>query len=71
MTEAHPGAGLGDYNNPGVTATVPTLSSWPNWIGPIQYLECPDQYVISHLGIRYELDTGKIRRVKITCRPIW
>jgi hypothetical protein len=72
VTESHPGAGLGDYDDPGRTTNVPDPKPIPGvlWIDPPHFLTCPDQYVISHLGIRYDLDKGKIRQMRIACRPI-
>lgn len=59
---------LGPYENPSLTPAVGP-SGGPI-IGPLHYLECPDEYVVTAFSLKYDTKKGKIRHVKITCRPL-
>jgi len=59
---------LGSYANPTATPAVGSIGLPP--IGPIEELNCPDQYVVTSLSLKYDESNGKIRRVKIGCRHL-
>lgn len=69
VSEPKAGEGLGSYKNPELTPAVGPMGITPI-IGPLHYLECPDQDVMSSFSVRYDTKKGKIRQVKITCRSI-
>ena len=58
--------GLGNYGTPGEAG----------WITPFGYdgndhvLICPDQYVMTGIAAQTSTGSGKIRRLKIYCRPL-
>lgn len=60
---------LGDYDDPDSTPGVPEINVFPI-IGPLHWLECPDQHVVSGLKLKYDTRNGKIRRLRLLCRSL-
>ncbi|WP_437995105.1 hypothetical protein WMF26_27540 [Sorangium sp. So ce185] len=56
------------------TALDLNSESWTNWAlgygGDKHSLRCPEQSVMTGLALRYDIDAGKIRTLKIHCREL-
>ncbi|MEM7157664.1 MAG: hypothetical protein AAF799_32790 [Myxococcota bacterium] len=60
---------LGDYDDPDYTPGVPDINVFPI-IGPLHWLQCPDQHVVSGLQLKYDTRNAKIRRLRVRCRSL-
>jgi hypothetical protein len=52
--------------NNGTTGWVLDYIHWDDSVGLI----CPDQNVMTGIGVRYDTTKGKIRQMKVFCRPL-